>query len=135
MAANTQARGTTSATDPSGVGATGGATHGGVTQQVDTHGNIIASSDPSTHNNATPTEKLKGDVKGAIHGTVGSIQGATGAMLRNKGMEEKGMQKMSEEDQRLGAKRGVPPMGSDTRNTTADASDPAAQSALGGKQV
>lgn len=66
-------------------------------------------------------EKLKGDLQGAVQGTIGSLQGATGAMLRNKDMEQKGMDKMQQEDERLAAKRGVMPVGSDQRETTEQA--------------
>ncbi|KAI2602722.1 hypothetical protein GGR54DRAFT_623103 [Hypoxylon sp. NC1633] len=81
-------------------------------------GSVVTSSDPTTHPSAGVGQKLKGDVGGAISGSVGSLQAATGAMLRNKGMEEKGRAKMQEEDERLGAKRGVMPMGSGQRHTT-----------------
>ena len=59
-----------------------------------------------------------GVIKGAASGVVGSMQAATGATIRNKGMEEKGLDKMSEEDQRLAAKKCVPPIGAQSRNTT-----------------
>ncbi|KAI1391894.1 uncharacterized protein F4822DRAFT_388835 [Hypoxylon trugodes] len=81
-------------------------------------GSIVTSSDPTTHPSAGAGQKLKGDVSGAISGSVGSLQAATGAMFRNKGMEEKGRTKMQEEDERLGAKRGVMPVGSGQRHTT-----------------
>lgn len=93
----------------------------GSTSTVTTTGNIVQSSDPSTHPEASATQKLTGDVKGAISGTLGSMQAATGAAIRNKGMEEKGLEKMAEEDQRLGAKRGVMPVGAGQRETTEDA--------------
>ncbi|KAJ9654924.1 hypothetical protein H2198_006106 [Neophaeococcomyces mojaviensis] len=86
--------------------------------RINTDGNIVTSSDPSVHPDASIAQKLKGDVQGAVKGTVGSLQGATGAMLRNKGMEEKGLEKMHQEDERLGAKAGVMPVGSGTRETT-----------------
>lgn len=81
----------------------------------------MQSSDPSTNPDASLTHKLTGDVKGAISGTVGSMQAATGAAIRNKGMEEKGLEKMQEEDERLGAKRGVMPVGAERREGTEDA--------------
>ncbi|KAI1097755.1 hypothetical protein F4804DRAFT_326639 [Jackrogersella minutella] len=84
-------------------------------------GSIVTSSDPTTHPLASAGQKLKGDVGGAISGSIGSVQAATGAMLRNKAMEEKGMFKMQEEDERLGAKRGVMPVGSGQRHTTEQA--------------
>lgn len=52
---------------------------------------------------------------------MGSLQGATGAMLRNKDMEEKGLEKMQQEDERLAAKKGVMPVGSGQRETTEQA--------------
>ncbi|OTA95909.1 hypothetical protein M434DRAFT_393366 [Hypoxylon sp. CO27-5] len=81
-------------------------------------GSVVTSSDPSTNPSASASQKLKGDVSGAIKGSIGSVQAATGAMLRNKEMEEKGRTKMQEEDERLGAKRGVMPVGSGQRHTT-----------------
>lgn len=100
---------------PASDQATGGGSH------VTTEGNIVKSDDPTTRDNASVGEKLKGDVQGAIKGTVGSVQGAVGATIRNKDMEAKGLEKMQEEDQRLGSKRGVMPVGSDQRNTTTGA--------------
>ncbi|EXJ87710.1 hypothetical protein A1O1_04635 [Capronia coronata CBS 617.96] len=76
------------------------------------------SSDPTTHLQAKPTSKLKGDIKGAAHGVAGSLQAATGTVLRNQGMAEKGFEKMNHEDARLAAKTGKPPVGSDTREET-----------------
>ncbi|KAI1379237.1 hypothetical protein F4677DRAFT_442964 [Hypoxylon crocopeplum] len=84
-------------------------------------GSIVTSSDPTTNPSASAGQKLKGDFSGAISGSVGSMQAATGAVLRNKVMEEKGRTKMQEEDERLGAKRGVMPVGSGQRHTTGDA--------------
>ncbi|KAI6080906.1 hypothetical protein F4821DRAFT_265428 [Hypoxylon rubiginosum] len=81
-------------------------------------GSVVTSADPTTSPSATAGQKLKGDVSGALKGSVGSLQAATGAALRNKGMEEKGRTKMQEEDERLGAKRGHMPVGSDQRHTT-----------------
>ena len=91
-----------------------------VTAKTDTHGNIQTSSDPTIDPKAKTTQKLAGDVKGAISGSVGSVEAAVGSVAGKKGegLKEKGFEKMSEEDQRLGAKHGVPPVGSETRNTT-----------------
>ena len=94
---------------------------GSGTSTVTTSGAVTSSSDPSTHPDASFAQKMKGNVSGAISGTVGSMQAATGAALRNKGMEEKGLEKMGEEDQRLGAKRGVMPIGTGQRETEKDA--------------
>ncbi|KAI1455519.1 hypothetical protein F4805DRAFT_459717 [Annulohypoxylon moriforme] len=90
---------------------------GGMTN-VASDGSLVSSGDPSIHPTATASQKLKGDVSGAVSGSVGSMQAAAGAMLRNKGMEEKGRAKMQAEDERLGAKRGVMPVGSGQRHTT-----------------
>jgi hypothetical protein len=76
----------------------------------------FASSDPTTHPEAKSTSKLAGDMKGAVHGATGSLQAATGTLLRNKNMQEKGFEKMGEEDQRLAAKKGKTPVGTDTRD-------------------
>ncbi|KAI0886304.1 uncharacterized protein GGS22DRAFT_160524 [Annulohypoxylon maeteangense] len=81
-------------------------------------GSLVSSADPSISASATAGQKLKGDVGGAVSGSIGSMQAAAGAMLRNKGMEEKGMAKMQAEDERLGAKRGIMPVGSGQRHTT-----------------
>ncbi|KAI1405180.1 hypothetical protein F4819DRAFT_445097 [Hypoxylon fuscum] len=83
-------------------------------------GSVVTSSDPTTNPHASTGQKLKGDASGAVSGTVGSMQAATGAALRNKGMEEKGRAKMQEEDERLAAKRGHMPVGSGQRSTTGD---------------
>lgn len=96
---------------------------GHTTNTIDTHGRIISSDDPTTQKGAKPTEKITGDIKGAVSGTIGSMEAATGAAIRNKRLEEKGFEKMSEEDHRLGAKKGVPPIGSETRNTTVTEGD------------
>ncbi|KAK5072154.1 hypothetical protein LTR51_006639 [Lithohypha guttulata] len=84
---------------------------------VITDGSIVQSSDPSTRPDASYTEKLKGNLAGAVKGTVGSLQATTGTVTRNKEMEQKGLDKMQEEDERLGAKRGVMPVGSGQRMT------------------
>ncbi|KAI2605372.1 uncharacterized protein GGS25DRAFT_524888 [Hypoxylon fragiforme] len=87
---------------------------------VTADGSVVTSTDPTTNPTAPAGQKLKGDVSGAVSGSIGSMQAATGALLRNKEMEEKGRTKMQEEDERLGAKRGVMPVGSGQRHTTAD---------------
>ncbi|KAI1409909.1 hypothetical protein F5Y13DRAFT_169208 [Hypoxylon sp. FL1857] len=85
---------------------------------VTADGTVVSSSDPTTNPSASAGQKLKGDVSGAISGSIGSVQAVTGAVLRNKEMEEKGRAKMEEEDKRLGAKRGVMPVGSQQRQST-----------------
>merc|ERR1711939_821721 len=82
------------------------------------------SSDPSTDAQAKPTSKVMGDLKGMAHGVTGSMEAATGTLLRNKNMQEKGFEKMSEEDQRLAAKSGKAPVGT----TAVDESSPQAAS-------
>lgn len=57
-----------------------------------------------------------GDLKGAMHGVTGSLQAATGTLFGQKGMAERGFDKMSEEDARLAAKSGKPPVGTETRD-------------------
>ncbi|KAI2638016.1 hypothetical protein GGS26DRAFT_546156 [Hypomontagnella submonticulosa] len=91
--------------------------HGTGKSTVVSDGSVVTSSDPTTNPTSKASQKLKGDVSGAISGTVGSMEAATGAMLRNKNLEEKGRTKMQEEDERLGAKRGVMPVGSNQRHT------------------
>lgn len=81
-------------------------------------GHLVSSSDPTTNPSAKASQKLRGDVGGAISGSIGSVQAATGAMLRNKEMEQNGLSKMQTEDERLGAKRGVMPVGSGQRHIT-----------------
>ncbi|KAI1472591.1 uncharacterized protein F4812DRAFT_18457 [Daldinia caldariorum] len=83
---------------------------------ITTDGSVVTSTDPTTNPSAGIGQKLKGDVSGAIHGSIGSVQAAAGSVLRNKAMEEKGRTKMQEEDERLGAKRGVMPVGSGQRH-------------------
>lgn len=97
------------------------APHGQGVSRVTTDGNLVQSDDPSTNPNASLGHKLMGDVKGAVRGTMGSLQAATGAALRNKGLEERGLEKMQTEDERLGAKAGVMPVGSSRREGTRDA--------------
>ncbi|KAI8962610.1 hypothetical protein F5Y11DRAFT_322166 [Daldinia sp. FL1419] len=87
---------------------------------ITTDGSVVTSTDPTTNPSAGVGQKLKGDVSGAIHGSIGSMQAATGSLLRNNDMEEKGRTKMQEEDERLGAKRGVMPVGSGQRHTKGD---------------
>jgi hypothetical protein len=79
--------------------------------------NAYQSSDPTTDHSASASQKLAGDAKGAAAGVVGGIQAATGTVLRNDAMAEKGFEKMSHEDQRLAAKTGKPPVGADSRST------------------
>lgn len=81
----------------------------------------MQSSDPTTDPDASITQKLKGDIAGAAKGTMGSLQAATGAAVRNEGMEKKGLEKMQGEDERLGAKRGVMPVGTGRREGREDA--------------
>lgn len=87
------------------------------TSTVTTDGSVVQSSDPSTKPDASIAQKLKGDAAGMAKGATGSLQAAAGATIRNKEMEQKGLDKMSEEDERLGAKRGVMPVGSGQRET------------------
>ena len=54
-------------------------------------------------------------------GVAGSMQAAVGTTFGQKSMAEKGFEKMSEEDQRLAAKKGNPPIGTEQRSTTVDA--------------
>ncbi|KAI0121138.1 hypothetical protein BJ170DRAFT_688223 [Xylariales sp. AK1849] len=88
----------------------------GTSANVTTSGNIVQSSDPSTRPDATLAQKLKGDVQGALHTATGSVQAAAGATIGNKKMKEEGLLKMQEEDQRIGAKHGVMPVGSGLRD-------------------
>ncbi|KAI0172703.1 hypothetical protein GGR52DRAFT_418244 [Hypoxylon sp. FL1284] len=90
-------------------------------------GSVVTSTDPTTNPDASMAQKLKGDASGAVKGTVGSMQAAAGAAIRNHGMEEKGRTKMQEEDERLAAKRGHMPVGSGQRHTTTEGSAPAPQ--------
>ncbi|OAP59331.1 hypothetical protein AYL99_06629 [Fonsecaea erecta] len=75
------------------------------------------SSDPSTAPHAPSTHKILGDIKGAVHGVTGSLQAATGTMFGQKHMAEKGFDKMSDEDARLAAKTGKPPVGTEQRGS------------------
>lgn len=90
---------------------------GGETSHVTTSGDVVRTQDPSARPDAKKSTKVKGDFKGAINGTIGSIQAAFGSMIRNKKMTQKGRDKMAAEDQRLGAKHGVMPVGSDLRES------------------
>lgn len=49
------------------------------------------------------------------------MQAAVGTTFGQKGMAEKGFEKMSEEDTRLAAKKGSTPIGTEQRSTTVDA--------------
>jgi hypothetical protein len=55
-------------------------------------------------------------------GVTGSVQAAVGTTFGQKGMAEKGFEKMSEEDARLAAKSGKAPVGTGQRSTVVDAS-------------
>ncbi|KAJ9610352.1 hypothetical protein H2200_005129 [Cladophialophora chaetospira] len=81
------------------------------------------STDPTTSSSAKPTSKLTGDLKGMAQGVTGSIQAAVGTTLGQKGMAEKGFEKMSEEDARLAAKSGKTPVGTEQRSTTVGAEE------------
>ncbi|KAI1342732.1 hypothetical protein F5Y15DRAFT_412416 [Xylariaceae sp. FL0016] len=78
-------------------------------------GSTVHSTDPTTNPDASLAQKIKGDVSGALKGTVGSVQAAVGS-VGSQSMKEKGLTKMQEEDERLGAKRGVMPVGSGQRH-------------------
>lgn len=91
------------------------------TSRITTDGSIVQSSDPTVAPNATVSQKLKGDVAGAMKGTAGSLEAATGAVFRNENLEQKGLDKMQDEDERLAAKRGVMPVGSNLRESKQDA--------------
>lgn len=80
-----------------------------------------ASTDPTTSSSAPSTSKVMGDLKGMAQGVVGSVQAAVGTTFGQKGMAEKGFEKMSEEDARLAAKSGKPAVGTETRSTAVDA--------------
>ena len=81
----------------------------------------FASSDPTTAPHAKPTSKITGDLKGMAQGVAGSMQAVVGTTFGQKAMAEKGFEKMSEEDARLAAKSGKPPVGTDQRDTTVEA--------------
>lgn len=85
------------------------------TANVTTSGTTVQSSDPSTHPDASLGQKLKGDFEGALHTAVGSAQAAAGAVTRNEKLQQEGLLKMQEEDQRIGVKHGVMPVGSSLR--------------------
>ncbi|KAK6084902.1 Low molecular weight phosphotyrosine protein phosphatase [Seiridium cupressi] len=87
----------------------------GTAANVTTKGTTVQSADPSTHPDATLGQKLKGDFQGAVHTATGSAQAAAGAVTRNEKLQQQGLQKMQEEDQRIGAKHGVMPVGSGLR--------------------
>lgn len=88
----------------------------GTAANVTTKGEFVQSSDPSAHPDASLAQKLKGDVKGALHTTAGSAQTAVGAVTGSQKMKQEGLSKMQEEDQRIGAKHGVMPVGSGLRD-------------------
>ncbi|KAJ9503352.1 hypothetical protein LTR99_006787 [Exophiala xenobiotica] len=98
-------------------------THDDAPNPADNTG-TFQSSDPTTNADAKPTSKIMGDLKGMAQGISGSMQAATGTLLRNKNMQEKGFEKMSEEDQRLAAKSGKAPVGT----TAVDENHPQAAS-------
>ncbi|KAI1861817.1 hypothetical protein JX265_009320 [Neoarthrinium moseri] len=87
----------------------------GTSTNVTTKGSTVASNDPSARPDASLAQKLKGDVQGAVHTTVGSVQAAAGAVTRNEKLEQQGFEKMREEDQRIGTKHGVMPVGTGLR--------------------
>ncbi|KIW46948.1 uncharacterized protein PV06_02566 [Exophiala oligosperma] len=78
----------------------------------------LRSSDTGADAHAKPSTKVAGDLKGMAHGVAGSVEAATGTLLRNKNMQEKGFEKMGEEDQRLAAKSGKPPVGTTAVDAT-----------------
>jgi hypothetical protein len=79
------------------------------------------STDPTTASDASSTSKIAGDLKGMAQGVVGSVQAAVGTTFGQKGMADKGFEKMSEEDARLAAKSGKPPVGTEQRSKVLDA--------------
>jgi hypothetical protein len=79
------------------------------------------STDPTTASDASSTSKIAGDLKGMAQGVVGSLQAAVGTTFGQKGMADKGFEKMSEEDARLAAKSGKPPVGTEQRSKVLDA--------------
>ncbi|KAI1160106.1 hypothetical protein F5B18DRAFT_634105 [Nemania serpens] len=87
----------------------------GSVTNVTTKGKTVQSADPTTHPDASLGQKLKGDFQGALHATAGSAQTAAGAVTGSEKLKAQGLQKMQEEDQRLGAKHGVMPVGSELR--------------------
>ncbi|OCT47062.1 hypothetical protein CLCR_02667 [Cladophialophora carrionii] len=74
------------------------------------------SSDPTTARGASSTSKIAGDLKGMAQGVAGSVQAAVGTTFGQKGMADKGFEKMSEEDARLAAKSGKLPVGTEQRS-------------------
>ncbi|KAI1753884.1 hypothetical protein F4782DRAFT_74051 [Xylaria castorea] len=87
----------------------------GTTTNVTKKGTIVQSSDPTTHPDASLGQKLKGDFQGALHAVAGSAQTAAGAVTGNEKLKAEGLQKMQDEDRRLGVKHGVMPVGSGLR--------------------
>lgn len=109
------------------------------TATADDLGNFMVSSDPTTNPTASTASKLAGDVKGAVRGIVSSAEAAVGTAIGKHKMADEGFEKMTagtrisapqncvmrvfnadfvSEDQRLGAKRGIPRVGPEIRNTT-----------------
>ncbi|KAI8950725.1 hypothetical protein F4801DRAFT_336369 [Xylaria longipes] len=87
----------------------------GTTANVTAKGAVVRSADPTTHPDASLGQKLKGDLQGALHAAAGSAQGAAGAVTGNEEWKAQGLRKMQDEDQRLGVKHGVMPVGSGLR--------------------
>ncbi|KAI8630587.1 hypothetical protein F5Y19DRAFT_474381 [Xylariaceae sp. FL1651] len=87
----------------------------GATTNVTAKGATVQSADPTTRPDASLGQKLKGDVQGALHAAAGSVQTAAGAVTGNEKLKAQGLQTMQEEDQRLGVKHGVMPVGSGLR--------------------
>ncbi|KAI0475513.1 hypothetical protein GGR56DRAFT_646246 [Xylariaceae sp. FL0804] len=97
----------------------------GTTTTTTAGGGVVHSADPSVDPHASAAQKLKGDAAGALSGIAGSAQAAAGAAIRNDAMHDKGLAKMRAEDDRLAAKRGVPPVGATTRGGEAASSEAA----------
>ncbi|KIW94012.1 uncharacterized protein Z519_05328 [Cladophialophora bantiana CBS 173.52] len=91
------------------------------------------SSDPSTAPHAPSTHKILGDIKGAVHGVTGSIQAATGTMFGQEKLAEKGFDKMTDEDVRLAAKTGKPPVGTEQRSSVVESTDTSGSAAEHGR--
>jgi len=90
------------------------------TNRITAEGFVVSSSDPTISPTAKPSEKILGDIKGAASGVLGSLEAAAGTVLGNATLQEKGFEKMSAEDHRIGAKSGVMSVGSGMRNTTVE---------------
>ncbi|KIW66009.1 hypothetical protein PV04_08217 [Phialophora macrospora] len=92
------------------------------TQSSSTRDNVpYTSTDPTTAPDASATRKITGDLKGMAQGVAGSVQAAMGTTFGQKSMADKGFEKMSEEDARLAAKSGKPPVGTEQRGKVLDA--------------